>query len=43
MGDEGTRDRSVEAVAEEKQREEKDPFDEIDFGTLLSGLSGPRI
>ena len=41
MGDEGTRDRSVEAVAEEKQREEKDPFDEIDFGSYFQDYLDP--
>ena len=40
-GVEGDRERSAEAVAEERTREEKDPFDEIDFGTYFQDYLDP--
>ena len=40
-GLEGDRERSVEAVAEEARREEKDPFDEIDFGSYFQDYLDP--
>ena len=40
-GLEGDRERSVEAVAEEAQRVEKDPFDEIDFGSYFQDYLDP--
>ncbi len=40
-GIEGDRERSVEAVAEEAKREEKDPFDEIDFGSYFHDYLDP--
>ncbi len=40
-GLEGDRERSVEAVAEEAKREEKDPFDEIDFGSYFQDYLDP--
>ena len=40
-GMEGDRERSVEAVAEEARREEKDPFDEIDFGSYFQDYLDP--
>ena len=40
-GQEGDRERSVEAVAEESKREEKDPFDEIDFGSYFQDYLDP--
>ena len=40
-GIEGDRERSVEAVAEEAKREEKDPFDEIDFGSYFQDYLDP--
>ncbi len=40
-GDEGDRERSAEAVAEESKREEKDPFDEIDFGSYFQEYLDP--
>ena len=40
-GIEGDRERSVEAVAEEARREEKDPFDEIDFGSYFQDYLDP--
>jgi RNA polymerase sigma-54 factor len=40
-GQEGDRDRSVEEVASEKAREEKDPFDEIDFGSYFQDYLDP--
>jgi len=36
---EAERDRSVEEIAAQAERDKRDPFDEIDFGT--SGLSHP--
>ena len=41
VGIEGDRERSVEAVAEEAKREEKDPFDEIDFGSYFQDFLDP--
>ncbi len=40
-GIEGDRERSAEAVAEEGKREEKDPFDEIDFGSYFQDYLDP--
>lgn len=40
-GIEGDRERSAEAVADEKVREEKDPFDEIDFGSYFQDYLDP--
>ena len=40
-GIEGDRERSAEAVAEESKREEKDPFDEIDFGSYFQDYLDP--
>ncbi len=40
-GMEGDRERSVEAIAEETRREEKDPFDEIDFGSYFQDYLDP--
>ena len=40
-GIEGDRDRSVEEVVAEKAREEKDPFDEIDFGSYFQDYLDP--
>ena len=40
-GIEGDRERSVEAVTEEARREEKDPFDEIDFGSYFQEYLDP--
>ena len=40
-GMEGDRERSVEEVATEKAREEKDPFDEIDFGSYFQDYLDP--
>ena len=40
-GLEGDRERSAEAVAEEGKREEKDPFDEIDFGSYFQDYLDP--
>jgi RNA polymerase sigma-54 factor len=38
---EGDRERSAEAVADEARREEKDPFDEIDFGSYFQDYLDP--
>ncbi len=40
-GLEGDRERSAEAVVEESKREEKDPFDEIDFGSYFQDYLDP--
>ncbi len=40
-GMEGDRERSVAEVATEKAREEKDPFDEIDFGSYFQDYLDP--
>ncbi len=40
-GIEGDRERSVEDLAAEKAREEKDPFDEIDFGSYFQDYLDP--
>lgn len=40
-GIEGDRERSAEAVATESAREEKDPFDEIDFGSYFQDYLDP--
>ena len=40
-GMEGDRERSAEEVAAEAQREEKDPFDEIDFGSYFQDYLDP--
>ncbi len=40
-GIEGDRERSVEAVETEKAREEKDPFDEVDFGSYFQDYLDP--
>ena len=40
-GMEGDRERSAEAIAEETKREEKDPFDEIDFGSYFQDYLDP--
>ncbi len=40
-GMEGDRERSAETVAEEAKREEKDPFDEIDFGSYFQDYLDP--
>jgi RNA polymerase sigma-54 factor len=40
-GLEGDRERSAEELAAEKQREEKDPFDEIDFGSYFQDYLDP--
>ena len=40
-GLEGDRDRSVAEVESEKAREEKDPFDEIDFGSYFQDYLDP--
>jgi RNA polymerase sigma-54 factor len=40
-GIEGDRERSAEEVATEKVREEKDPFDEIDFGSYFQDYLDP--
>ena len=40
-GIEGDRERSAEDVAAEAQREEKDPFDEIDFGSYFQEYLDP--
>ncbi len=40
-GLEGDRDRSIAEVANEKAREEKDPFDEIDFGSYFQDYLDP--
>jgi RNA polymerase sigma-54 factor len=40
-GIEGDRERSAEEVAEEAKREEKDPFDEIDFGSYFQDYLDP--
>ena len=40
-GLEGDRERSAEAKAEELKREEKDPFDEIDFGSYFQDYLDP--
>ena len=41
VGLEGDRERSVEALAEEGKREDKDPFDEIDFGSYFQDYLDP--
>ncbi len=38
---EGDRERSAEAVADESERKEKDPFDEIDFGSYFQDYLDP--
>ncbi|HSY68908.1 MAG TPA: RNA polymerase sigma-54 factor [Edaphobacter sp.] len=40
-GQEGDRERSAEAVAAESERVEKDPFDEIDFGSYFQDYLDP--
>ena len=40
-GAEGDRERSAEEVAQEAKREEKDPFDEIDFGSYFQDYLDP--
>ena len=40
-GIEGDRERSAEAVATESARDEKDPFDEIDFGSYFQDYLDP--
>ena len=40
-GIEGDRERSAEEVATEAKREEKDPFDEIDFGSYFQDYLDP--
>lgn len=40
-GMEGDRERSAEEVAAEGQRDEKDPFDEIDFGSYFQDFLDP--
>lgn len=40
-GLEGDRERTAEAVSEEAKREEKDPFDEIDFGSYFQDYLDP--
>ena len=40
-GLEGDRERSAEQVATEKEREEKDPFDEVDFGSYFQDYLDP--
>ena len=40
-GVEGDRERSADAVATESTREEKDPFDEIDFGSYFQDYLDP--
>ena len=40
-GREGDRERSAEAVAAESERPEKDPFDEIDFGSYFQEYLDP--
>ena len=40
-GQEGDRERSAEEVATEKERVEKDPFDEIDFGSYFQDYLDP--
>ena len=40
-GIEGNRERSAEEVATEAKREEKDPFDEIDFGSYFQDYLDP--
>src|ERR1700748_3475553 len=40
-GKEGDRERSVEEVAAEGERAEKDPFDEIDFGSYFQDYLDP--
>jgi RNA polymerase sigma-54 factor len=40
-GREGDRERSAEAVAGEQERVEKDPFDEIDFGSYFQDYLDP--
>ncbi len=40
-GREGDRERSAEAVAAEGERPEKDPFDEIDFGSYFQEYLDP--
>ena len=40
-GQEGDRERSAEEVATEKDRVEKDPFDEIDFGSYFQDYLDP--
>ncbi len=40
-GMEGDRERSAEEVAAESEREEKDPFDEIDFGSYFQDYLDP--
>ena len=40
-GIEGDRERSIEQVAAESKREEKDPFDEIDFGSYFQDYLDP--
>ena len=45
-GREGDRERSAAEIVGETDRvekDQKDPFDEIDFGKLFSGLSGSGI
>jgi RNA polymerase sigma-54 factor len=41
VGLEGDRERSAEEVAAEAKREEKDPFDEIDFGSYFQDYLDP--
>lgn len=40
-GLEGDRERTAEAVSEEAKRQEKDPFDEIDFGSYFQDYLDP--
>src|SRR6201996_9576483 len=40
-GREGNLERSAEEVASDTQREEKDPFDEIDFGSYFQDYLDP--
>ncbi len=40
-GLEGDRERSAEEIADETKREEKDPFDEIDFGSYFQDYLDP--
>ena len=40
-GKEGDRERSAEEVAAESERVEKDPFDEIDFGSYFQDYLDP--
>ena len=41
VGIEGDRERSAEEVAAESERVEKDPFDEIDFGSYFQDYLDP--